>query len=47
MRVVSDGVALNGAGHSIHDEREHRPEYLECLAAFLEQHAPAAASAPR
>jgi alpha-beta hydrolase superfamily lysophospholipase len=38
---------IAGAGHSIHDEREHRPEYLERFAAFLEQHAPAAASAPR
>jgi pimeloyl-ACP methyl ester carboxylesterase len=38
---------IAGAGHSIHDEREHRPAYLECLAAFLGQHAPAAASAPR
>jgi pimeloyl-ACP methyl ester carboxylesterase len=36
-----------GAGHSIHDEREHRPAYLERLTAFLEQHAPAATSAPR
>jgi esterase len=38
---------IAGAGHSIHDEREHRPEYLERLAAFVEQHAPAATSAPR
>jgi pimeloyl-ACP methyl ester carboxylesterase len=36
-----------GAGHSIHDGREHRARYAEHLARFLDEHAPAAAGAAR
>jgi pimeloyl-ACP methyl ester carboxylesterase len=38
-------VRVAGAAHSIHDEREHRAEYVEHLAGFLAEHAPAAAGA--
>ena len=36
-----------GAGHNIHDAREHRAEYAEPLGRFLDEHAPAAARAAR
>jgi pimeloyl-ACP methyl ester carboxylesterase len=36
-------VRVPGAGHGIHDEREHRAEYVEHLDRFLAEHAPAAA----
>ena len=32
-------VRVPGAGHGIHDEREHRGEYVRALADFLERHA--------
>jgi esterase len=32
-------VRVRGAGHSIHDEREHRPAYTEHLTRFLAVHA--------
>jgi esterase len=32
-------VRLPGAGHGIHDEREHRGDYVEALARFLATHA--------
>jgi pimeloyl-ACP methyl ester carboxylesterase len=32
-------VRVPGAGHGIHDEREHRGEYVEALARFLATHA--------
>jgi esterase len=32
-------VRVPGAGHGIHDEREHRGEYVEALADFLATHA--------
>jgi pimeloyl-ACP methyl ester carboxylesterase len=38
-------VRVAGAGHGIHDEKAHRPEYVEQLTAFLAQHAPVAARA--
>jgi esterase len=31
-------VRVAGAGHGIHDEREHRGDYVEALAAFLATH---------
>jgi esterase len=34
-------VRVPGAGHGIHDEREHRGAYLEALARFLAAHAAA------
>jgi pimeloyl-ACP methyl ester carboxylesterase len=40
-------VRVAGAGHSIHDGREHRAEYAERLVRFLDEHAPAAAGAAR
>lgn len=38
-------VRIAGAGHGIHDEREHRAHYVEHLERFLDEHARAAASA--
>jgi pimeloyl-ACP methyl ester carboxylesterase len=32
-------VRVPGAGHGIHDEREHRDKYVEALARFLDTHA--------
>ena len=32
-------VRVAGAGHGIHDEREHRAEYVEALSRFLATHA--------
>ena len=32
-------VRVAGAGHGIHDERDHRGDYVEALAAFLDTHA--------
>ena len=32
-------VRVPGAGHGIHDEREHRGEYVEALSRFLAAHA--------
>ena len=32
-------VRVPGAGHGIHDEREHRGDYVEALARFLTAHA--------
>ena len=37
-------VRVAGAGHGIHDEKAHRAEYAELLAAFLDEHAPVAAA---
>jgi pimeloyl-ACP methyl ester carboxylesterase len=34
-----------GAGHGIHDEKAHRADYVEYLAAFLDEHAPVGARA--
>jgi pimeloyl-ACP methyl ester carboxylesterase len=38
-------VRVAGAGHGIHDEKAHRADYVEALAAFLDQHAPVGARA--
>ena len=38
-------VRVAGAGHRIHDEKAHRPAYVEQLTAFLAQHAPVGARA--
>ena len=38
-------VRVAGAGHGIHDEKAHRPEYVEQLTAFLAKHAPVGAKA--
>jgi pimeloyl-ACP methyl ester carboxylesterase len=38
-------VRLAGAGHGIHDEREHRARYVDYLARVLDEHARAAAGA--
>lgn len=32
-------VRVRGAGHAIHDDREHRSDYLEHLVGFLAEHA--------
>ena len=32
-------VRVPGAGHGIHDERDHRGDYVEALARFLTAHA--------
>jgi pimeloyl-ACP methyl ester carboxylesterase len=38
-------VRVPGAGHGIHDEREHRAQYVEHLDRFLAEHARAATAA--
>ena len=38
-------VRVAGAGHGIHGEKAHRADYVEQLAAFLDEHAPLGARA--
>ena len=38
-------IRVAGAGHAIHDGKDHRDEYVEQLTAFLAKHAPVGAKA--